>query len=111
MYIKNGRHGAGIYGFDYEYRYLSNFYYSPIRIQFLFKILNKNRVCNFVANTNEHAFQASKSTNLEDCESILLEDTPGKAKRKGRHIILRNDWDNIKYDIMKFIRLEICETE
>jgi len=50
--------------------------------------------------TVEHAYQAQKATT--DMVRKLIEDqpTPGKAKRMGRVITKRSDWEEIKYDIM-----------
>jgi len=51
--------------------------------------------------TVEHYFQAQK--NLEDDEfQRAIRDTndPAVAKRLGRRVQLRDDWDDIKYDVM-----------
>jgi hypothetical protein len=32
---------------------------------------------------------------------ISIQKTPGKAKREGRGVQLRSDWEDVKYDIMK----------
>lgn len=49
----------------------------------------------------EHAFQAAKTLNPIEREVLALETTPGKAKRAGRLVQLRPDWDEVKVDIMK----------
>lgn len=50
--------------------------------------------------TSEHAFQAAKCVEEMDRLSILHADTPGQAKRLGRKVKLRPDWDEIKDGIM-----------
>ncbi len=50
--------------------------------------------------TVEHYFQAMKSTNVHDHEKVRVQRTPFDAKRMGRTISLRKDWEDIKIDIM-----------
>ena len=77
--------------FDGEYAFLSNFYGSPIYFATTGKI----------APTVEHYFQAAKCCYCEDMDKILSAPTPGKAKRLGRSIPLRADWENIKLAVME----------
>ena len=53
--------------------------------------------------TSEHFFTAMKTTNPKEREKIRLAPTPGKAKRLGRKVELRPDWEIIKIDVMRFI--------
>ena len=74
--------------FDGKYMFLSNFY---------------NSSCTFegkVYPTVEHAFQAAKTLIPEEREEIRKADTPGKAKRMGRAVTLRSDWEEVKTDVM-----------
>lgn len=48
----------------------------------------------------EHAFQCSKCTNIEDFNKILNCKSSKLAKRLGRQIKLRSDWELIKDKIM-----------
>lgn len=50
--------------------------------------------------TNEHFFQAMKTTDLVRRDQIKRCMTPGQAKRMGRHVILREDWEAIKDEVM-----------
>jgi ribA/ribD-fused uncharacterized protein len=50
--------------------------------------------------TPEHYYQAYKSKNKQEQEKILTAPTPGKAKRLGRKITLRPDWEDIKFSVM-----------
>jgi len=73
--------------FKGNYRFLSNFYQ-----------------CRFVWNTvlwhsSEAAYQASKSNNFQDWLYIRTLN-PGEAKRYGKHITLRPDWEQVKYSMM-----------
>ena len=77
-----------IKNFEGEYAFLSNFYFSPMIID------------NVVYTTNEHFFQAMKSLNLKERQAIVLAPTPGKAKRLGRKVSLRKDWEDIKEEVM-----------
>ena len=74
--------------FEGEYRFLSNFYPSPVLWQ---EVLYP---------TVEHAYQAAKTLNLEDREWIRTALTPAMAKKRGsakgvggRKIELREDWE------------------
>lgn len=74
--------------FEGEYFFLSNFYESPVMYDGL------------VYNNNEAAFQAqkNKSRSKEFCNL-----TASEAKRLGRRVNLRTDWETIKIDIMRDI--------
>ena len=48
----------------------------------------------------EHMYQAAKCADPDEREEILRCDTPGQAKRKGMRVRLRENWDNIKFDVM-----------
>ncbi|RLF65862.1 MAG: DUF1768 domain-containing protein [Thermoplasmata archaeon] len=81
--------------FKGPYDFLSNFHAYPVTI------------ADTIYFTNEHFFQAFKTTTVEDFNWILNAATPGIAKimgsprgYKGRKIILRDDWDAIKDEIM-----------
>lgn len=74
--------------FDGEYAFLSNFYYSPITIAGI----------NFP--TVEHAFQAMKTIDVAERQLIAAAPTPGKAKRLGRTVHLREDWEEAKESVM-----------
>lgn len=80
---------AQITGFFNEYRWLSNFW--PCEIEYegvIFPSL-------------EHAYQAAKSLDPKVRETIRACDKPGKAKRLGKTVVMRPDWDRVKVEIMK----------
>lgn len=68
-----------------EYYFLSNFYESPVKYQ---GITYRN---------NEAAFQAQKTFSDRECFANL---DPSSAKRKGRCVQLRSDWEKVKLDEM-----------
>lgn len=72
-----------------EYRFLSNFYPYPINIG------------KFEYPTVEHYFQAMKCVRASDREKIRKAASPGEAKKLGRKVELRKDWDDVKIKIMK----------
>lgn len=80
--------------FDGEYAFLSNFYNSPIE----FMTVDGKKM---IAPTVEHAFQAEKAMFGAEQEAILKADTPGRAKRLGRHVLLRPDWEDVKDQVME----------
>ena len=84
-----------IRGFFGEYRWLSNFWYAPIKYG------------SETYPTNEHFYQAMKSDQLRFRETVRAAATPGKAKyygsRKGMAKLgfnLRDNWEEIKYAVM-----------
>ena len=52
--------------------------------------------------TSEHFFQAAKATNLKSAQKIIDAKTPADAKAKGRAIVIRKDWEDVKIDVMRF---------
>lgn len=69
--------------------FLSNFYPSTIKYQ------------GFFYQTVEHAYQASKTVDEKSREIIRKSKNPMDAKKLGRALVLRDDWDDVKISIMK----------
>jgi N-glycosidase YbiA len=80
-----------ISGFRGSYSFLSNFAPSPI-------VSKDDRLP--IAPTVEHAYQASKTLITDLQIEILTAATPGKAKRLGRALALRPDWEQVKVPTM-----------
>lgn len=78
--------------FKDEYAFLSNFYLNPI-------VLPGGRI----APSLEHAFQGYKCQRDEDFELILNAATPRIAKRLGRQVSLRTDWEAAKIKVMRWL--------
>ena len=74
--------------FSGEYGFLSNFSYSPITIE------------GKTWPTIEHMFQAGKTLDENMRERIRISPSPKEAKRIGRRMPLRPDWERIKKDVM-----------
>lgn len=77
--------------FRNEYFFLSNYYIAPITYNGL------------TFQSNEAAFQAQKTLN-EGQRRKFTKLAPNNAKAKGRNVILREDWEEVKDQIM----YEIC---
>ena len=89
-----------INSFEGEYAFLSNFYEHPI----------SNGVITFP--TNEHYFQAMKTLEDDERLAIARAATPGQAKRMGRSVKLRPDWESIKLDVMETaVRIKFTDPE
>ena len=86
-----------------KYWFLSNFYESPIEDE------------NIIYPTVEHYFQAQKTLNREEKLKIAKASKPAKAKKMGRQVNLRKDWEDIKLQVMekalrqKFQDPALCE--
>ena len=50
--------------------------------------------------TVEHYFQAQKTLDIKERERIAKLPTPGEAKRAGRRVKLRSDWEEVKDNVM-----------
>jgi ribA/ribD-fused uncharacterized protein len=85
------KHMKKIESFHGEYRFLSNFYPSIVEFE---KVLYP---------TAEHAYQAAKTLDPKVRQEIARCTTPGEAKRMGKCIALRPNWDNLKLTAMAMI--------
>ena len=50
--------------------------------------------------TTEHYFQAAKSLELREHEWIRRAPNPKTAKARGRKVLLRSDWEAVRFEIM-----------
>lgn len=80
-----------IAGFNGEYRFLSNFWYSPIVLEEIW------------FRTAEHAFQSAKGVNFNEVRQVISAATPGDAKRLGRKIQMKDNWMDIRNEVMELI--------
>lgn len=87
-----------IRGFRAEYAFLSNFYYCEEPIVFN----------DWGFHYTENAFMAAKSTDPE-IQAKFTDITPSEAKKLGRTIELRKDWDEVKLDFMMYFNLQKYE--
>lgn len=78
-----------------DFAFLSNFYPSTIRYE------------GILYGTIEHVYQAYKTIDESERNIVRSAKTPGEAKKLGRSVTLRPDWDKIKVNLMQeFIRLK-----
>lgn len=77
-----------IESFHGQHRWLSNFF--PCQLVFTMETYP----------TVEHAFQAAKTRDKVQRARICEAATPGQAKRLGRRVDLRDDWDEVKLIVM-----------
>ena len=75
--------------FEGKYAFLSNYYPSVFTYE------------GIEYPTNEHFFQAMKTLNIDERKEIAACETPGRAKRMGRRVQLRPDWEEVKVDVMR----------
>lgn len=78
------------WGIKGDHGYMSNFYVSPFDAD----------GCTW--QTVEHYYQAKKSKDKSKAalETFAKYTTPGKAKRAGQRIDLREDWEDVKINVM-----------
>ena len=81
-----------INSFRGEYYFLSNFYEVPVTYD------------GITYENNEAAFQAQKCVDPKDRLSFS-KINPSEAKKLGRHVSLRKDWEDIKVSLMENIIL------
>jgi len=74
-----------------QYRFLSNFFLCEVEYGWIYPSV-------------EHAFQAAKTLDLEARQPFWRPErpmTPAEAKRAGRQLKLRADWEDVKLGIME----------
>lgn len=74
-----------------KHEFLSNFYPSKV-------VLDGEEY-----QTVEAAFQAAKTFSLLSRNEIRKAKTPGQAKKIGRRVVLRPDWESVKIDVMRLL--------
>jgi ribA/ribD-fused uncharacterized protein len=77
-----------VLSFQGPHRFLSNFWPAPVRYG------------GILFPTTEHAYQAAKSDDVNEAIRVSLLKTPGDAKRVGRTLVVRENWEQIKRPIM-----------
>lgn len=77
-----------VLSFQGPHRFLSNFWPAPVRYG------------GILFPTTEHAYQAAKSDDVNEAIRVSLLKSPGDAKRVGRTLVVRKDWEQVKRQIM-----------
>jgi ribA/ribD-fused uncharacterized protein len=92
--------------FDGEYAFLSNFHPSPVVIR-----SDRQSLKRIECATVEHGFQACKTHDPVQRRRIATAPTPGEAKRRGRRVSLRSDWDEIRDSVMRALLAQKFRTD
>lgn len=79
----------GINHFTDDFRFLSNFYPSPISFE------------DISYPTVEHFYQAMKTEDVTERKLFSKLRTPAEAKKAGKILNIRSDWESIKDSIME----------
>lgn len=74
--------------FQGKYRFLSNFW--PCEITYN----------GYNYKSTEHAYQAAKTIDKEDHDYVATAKTPAATKKAGRNVRMRQDWDQVKDQVM-----------
>lgn len=86
--------------FSKENEFLSNFYSCTIIYE------------DITYHTTEAAYQAAKTFDVLDKKEIAVAATPGLAKKLGRRLKMRTDWDDVKVSVMEqCLRLKFAQPE
>lgn len=80
-----------IESFSGKYRFLSNFY--PCTVE-----LDGEKYSSV-----EHAYQAAKTLDIKDRQIIRDTPQPNIVKKLGRYVTVRNNWEEIKLEIMSVL--------
>lgn len=75
--------------FQGEHRFLSNFWAAEVVYD------------GITYPSAEHAYQAAKSLDMAERRRIAAIRDPGDAKREGRQLALRPDWETAKFTVME----------
>lgn len=85
--------------FNGQHRFLSNFWSCCIAFE------------GHSYRTVEHAFQAAKTHDEEQRRRIRNEPSAAGAKKRGKHVDMRADWEEVKVDIMRDLLRQKFGTE
>jgi len=77
-----------ITAFKGEYRFLSNFWSAVVKLD------------GMVFTSTEHAYQAAKTADMVERAKFQSAKNAGVAKRMGRRVKLRKDWESVKESVM-----------
>lgn len=78
-----------ISSFRGPYRFLSNFWSAEVHFE------------GMIYPSVEHAYQAAKTLDVVERRRIAALPTPAQAKRAGRALPLRPDWESVKFTVME----------
>ncbi len=103
MMVDMTKKGYGAFSGDMGWA--SNFYEAPIVFDDtkhnLREIFPQFKFDTLEYPTTEHLYQSLKTTNEEDKEKVRTAPTNSMAKKMGRKVFSRMDWDYVKFDAMR----------
>jgi ribA/ribD-fused uncharacterized protein len=70
-----------------------------------------DRATGITYRTPEHLYQAAKTLDIEQRRAVAACATPGQAKRMGRKVTMRPDWDTLKFDVMVYCQTKMVEQD
>ncbi len=79
--------------FSGKNRWLSNFWPAEVELD------------GMLYSSVEHAYQAAKTLNMED-RALFQGITAGVAKRLGKKLVVRDDWNEVKIAVMTHLNLQ-----
>lgn len=85
-----------IESFTGEHRFLSNFWPAPVQIM----VAGATGTSRVTAPTVEHAYQALKTLDMGERRRVLEAASAGVAKRLGRTLTIRDDWEEVRVAFM-----------
>lgn len=85
--------------FNGPYRFLSNFWPCNVTLD------------GVKYTSTEHAYQAAKTVNPAEREMVRIQSTSGKAKKAGKRVTLRADWDDVRVEIMRDLVMQKFEQQ
>jgi ribA/ribD-fused uncharacterized protein len=95
---------SNISAFIGKYRFLSNFFWTQEYVPIVFERL--------IFPSTEHAYQAAKSLDPKVREHFAdAKLTCGKAKKDGRRIVIRPDWNDVRIRIMSYLVAQKFQNE
>lgn len=91
-----------ISSFSGKYAFLNNFYEHDLICKVAGKIVKYKTI--------EHAFQSAKAKTVAARSAVIAAASAAEAKSLGNAITLREDWDDVKYGVMKtFVLLKFMQ--
>lgn len=84
--------------FDGENRFLSNFWPCKLQLPYRWRLDYEVGFAEYAS--VEHAYQGCKTLEPNDRFWVSTAPSPGEAKKRGRQVRMRDDWDQRKNDLM-----------
>lgn len=86
--------------FGYDYEFLSNFHEHPVHIPPLSPLMDRLFPDGLKVPDNEHGFHLAKCVSEDGARRVLRASSPYAAKKAGRLVTCRPDWEQVKDGVM-----------